>query len=147
MAFCDRLVVAVMNNFGKQPLFSPEERVSIVEQSLSPLQEVEVIFYEGLLVSLYQSTGAVAVVRGIRSESDYRNEAEMNAVNRLLCPGFDTILLPCHANFASTSSTVVREVASYGGDISGMVCAPVLDLVRQRIQESRRDLHGGRDHE
>ena len=135
-----------MNNFGKNPVFSPEERISIICDSLGldsssgvPVKSaIEVIYYEGLLISLYEETGAAAVVRGIRSESDYRNEAEMNAVNRLMYPTFDTILLPCHANFAYTSSSVVREVASYGGDISGMVCASALDSILRKVPSSAK---------
>jgi len=143
-AICDRLVVAVMTNYAKNPFFSPDERIEIVRKSLQDMPDIEVVYAEGLLVELFQKEGACTVVRGIRSESDYRNEAEMLAANKLLYPGFDTILLPCQSTYAYTSSSVVKEVASYGGDISGMIAPCVLDFVQNRIREAKTGSMEGR---
>ena len=139
-AICDHLYVAVMTNCAKKTLFSSDERVEIAKRSLQNLPEIEVVFYTGLLVDFFRETGACAVVRGIRSESDFRNEAEMMAANRWLYPGFDAILLPCQSSHAYTSSSIVKEVASYGGDISGMIAPSALEIVRNRILKKRRDL-------
>lgn len=142
-AICDHLIIAVMTNYGKHPLFSSRERVEITKWSLSGLSEVEVVFYDGLLIDLYQKTEACAVVRGIRSESDFRYESEMAVVNRMLLPAFDTILLPCQSMYSYTSSSVVKEVASYGGDISDMVAPEALEYVANKIKKPRLEEGGG----
>jgi len=137
---CDRLLVAVMLNRGKNPIFSIEERVEMAQLCLKHLPGIEVISYDGLLIDLYAGSGACAVVRGLRSESDFRNEAEMAAANRLLLPAFDAILLPCRADLAYTSSSIIKEVAYYGGDISGMVSPEISQYVKTRIVErNKRD--------
>ena len=137
---CDRLLIAVMLNRNKNPLFSLDERVKMVTSSLTNTPNIEVISYDRLLVDLYRETGACAVVRGLRSESDFRNEAEMAAANRLLLPDFDSILLLCRIDLVYTSSSIIKEVASYGGDISAMVSPDIVDFVRERILErTKRD--------
>jgi pantetheine-phosphate adenylyltransferase len=128
---CDRLVVAVMRN----TVFTLDERVEMAQLCLSDLPGVEVIAYDRLLVDLFREVGACSVVRGLRSESDFRNEAEMAAANRLLCKGYEVIFLPCQSDLAYTSSSVIREVAFYGGDISGMVSPVIVDRVKQRLME------------
>ena len=140
---CDHLIVAVMTNYAKHTLFSPEERIEIAKKSLQSIPDIEVVFFEGLLVDLYKKREACAVVRGIRSESDFRNEAEMLGANRMLYSKYDAILLPCQTMFAFTSSSVVKEVASYGGDISGMIAPEVLDFIQKKIQDSRTGAIGG----
>jgi len=137
---CDRLLVAVMLNRGKNPIFSIEERVEMAKLCVKDIPGVEVISYDSLLVDLFRETKASAVVRGLRSESDFRNEAEMAAANRLLLPEFDAILLPCRADLAYTSSSIIKEVAYYGGDISGMVSPVISQYVKTRIVErNKRD--------
>jgi pantetheine-phosphate adenylyltransferase len=135
---CDRLIIAVLTNSGKQPAFSADERVRMAElamQGVAGTDHITVESFDGLLVDLYRSRGASAVVRGLRSESDFRFEAEIAAANKLMLAEYETCLLPCRIDLAFTSSSIVREVASYGGDISGMVPAPILDLVRQRLSK------------
>lgn len=106
---------------------------------LSDMPGVEVIPYDRLLVELYREMNASAVVRGLRSESDFRNEAEMAAANRFLCKDYEVILLPCKIDLAYTSSTIIREVAYYGGDISGMVVPAIADRVMSRLQERKAE--------
>jgi len=132
---CDRLLVAVMNNRAKNPIFTVEERVFMAGACLKDIPGIEVLSYDGLLVDLFREKGACAVIRGLRSESDFRNEAEMAAANRLLLRDFETILLPCRSDLAYTSSSIIREVAYYGGDISGMVSPAISDYVNKRMQE------------
>ena len=137
---CDRLLVAVMLNRGKSPLFTVSERVEMANLCLRDMTGVEVISYDSLLVDLFRETDACAVVRGLRSESDFRNEAEMATANRLLLSGFEAILLPCRADLAYTSSSIIKEVAYYGGDISGMVSPVISEYVKTRIVErNKRD--------
>lgn len=134
---CDRLLVAVMNNRAKDPIFTVEERVDMAKACLKDMPGIEVISYDRLLVDLFREKGACAVIRGLRSESDFRNEAEMAAANRLLLNDFETILLPCRSDLAYTSSSIIREVAYYGGDISGMVSPAISEYVNKRIQERK----------
>ena len=137
---CDKLVVAIMENSAKTPLFTPDERVDLVRRSLAgeDLDNVEVMKWDGLLVDLYKQLGCCASVRGIRSESDFRYEAELALANRLLLPGYDAILLPCRDDMSLISSTIVKEVGSYGGDISKMVPAEIIDTVNDKFLKGRK---------
>ena len=107
---CDKLVVAIMGNSAKHPAFSSEDRVMMAEKALAKYSNIEVIAYDGLLVDLFKEIGCTAVVRGIRSESDFRYEAEMAMANRLLYSDYEVLLLPCRENLSMTSSTIVKEV-------------------------------------
>lgn len=131
---CDKLIVAVLTNKGKKPSFSVSERRQMAEDALRDLPQLEVLSYDGLLVDLYKKVGADAVVRGLRSESDFRFEAEIAAANKLLLPEYETILLPCRIDLAFTSSSIVKEVASHGGNISGMVPAIIIERVMDRLR-------------
>ena len=132
---CDRLLVAVMQNRSKNYLFTIDERVEMATRCLNMFPSIEVISYDRLLVDLFKEEGASAVVRGLRSESDSRIEAEMAAANRLLYKEFDAIMLPCRTDLAYTSSSIIKEVAFYGGDISGMVSPVISDYVTAKILE------------
>ena len=137
---CDKLVVAVMENSAKTPLFTPDERVDLVRRSLAGegLENVEVMKWDGLLVELYKKLDCCASVRGIRSESDFRYEAELALANRLLYPGYDAILLPCRDDMSLISSSIVKEVGYYGGDISKMVPAEIIDTVNEKFMKGRK---------
>jgi pantetheine-phosphate adenylyltransferase len=133
---CDHLIVAILTNSSKKPCFSTDDRVQMAELSLHDIPEaskISVECFDGLLVDFFKAKDASAVIRGLRSESDFRFEAEIAAANKLMLPEYETCLLPCRMDLAFTSASIVREVASYGGDISGMVPAPILTMVRQRL--------------
>lgn len=134
---CDKLVVAVMGNSAKKPAFTPDERAHMASLALSKYENVEVITYDGLLVDLFKEIGCSAVVRGIRSESDFRYEAEMAMANRLLYPKYEVLLLPCRENLSMTSSTIVKEVCYYGGDISKMLPPEIVDIVTKGLKKGR----------
>ena len=116
-----------------------EERVEMAKICLRDIPNVEVISRESLLVDLYQELSASAVVRGLRSESDFRYEAEMNAANTLMFPKYQVIFLPCRADLAFTSSSIIKEVVYYGGDISRMVVPEVEKMVHQKLQKNPQD--------
>ena len=101
------------------------------------LDNVEVMAWGGLLVDLYRQLGCCASVRGIRSESDFRYESEHALANRLLFSGYDAVLLPCRDDLSLISSSMVKEVGSYGGDISKMVPAEIIDLVKEKLLKGR----------
>ncbi len=134
---CDELIVSVMVNRAKQGVFSEEERVDMARKTLRGVPGVRVISDDGLLVKLMQREGALAVVRGLRSESDFRFEAELYAANKLLDQKYEVLLFPCRPDLAFTSSSIVREVASFNGDISGMVDAQIVDQIRQKLEKKR----------
>ncbi|MBO4496058.1 MAG: pantetheine-phosphate adenylyltransferase [Clostridiales bacterium] len=136
---CDKLVVAIMENRAKTSLFTVEERVHMAELCLKDVPNIEVISRESLLVDLYRELDASAVVRGLRSESDFRYEAEMNAANTLMFPNYQVIFLPCRADLAFTSSSIIKEVAYYGGDISRMVVPAVEDMVHKKMLEKQAE--------
>ena len=107
------------------------------EMSDDDLDNVEVMAWGGLLVDLYRQLGCCASVRGIRSESDFRYESEHALANRLLYSGYDAVLLPCRDDLSLISSSMVKEVGSYGGDISKMVPAEIIDLVKDKLLKGR----------
>ena len=137
---CDQLIVAVLPNSNKKAAFSVKERVELIQASIDAekdftlAERVKVDAYHGLLVDYCRNVGAMATVRGIRRESDFPYEAEQVAANRLLYREYEAILLPCRPDLAFTISTIVREVAKYGGDISGMVPQVCCDYIFKRLQ-------------
>jgi pantetheine-phosphate adenylyltransferase len=134
---CDKLYVVVMNNSKKDYLFSLDERVDMTKKVLAEYGNIEVLGSDGLLVDIFKDLGCNAVVRGIRSESDFRFEAEMALANRMLYSDYDVTLLPCRDDLSLISSSIVKEVGSYGGDISKMVPAQIVDMVNERLRKGR----------
>jgi len=117
----DRLIVAVLNNASKQPLFSVDERKAMLRQVTADLEQVEVDSFDGLLADYAGRRGARAIVRGIRGISDYETERQMAAANGHLRPGTETIFLMAAAEWDFLSSRMVKEVVKLGGDVSGFV--------------------------
>ncbi|MCR5592793.1 MAG: pantetheine-phosphate adenylyltransferase [Saccharofermentans sp.] len=134
---CDKLYVAVMNNSKKDYTFTLDERVMMAKMILEEYPNIEVLGSDGLLVDIYKNLGCNAVVRGIRSESDFRYEAEMSMANRMLHPEYDVVLLPCRDDLSLISSSIVKEVGRYGGDISAMVPTQIVELVNDRLRKGR----------
>lgn len=134
---CEKLYVVVMNNSKKNYLFSLDERVEMAKAVLNEYENIEVLGSDGLLVDIFKDLGCNAVVRGIRSESDFRFEAEMALANRMLCSDYDVTLLPCRDDLSLISSSIVKEVGSYGGDISQMVPAQIVETVNERLRKGR----------
>ena len=109
----------------------------MLKEVLSEYPNIEVLGSDGLLVDIYKELGCNAVVRGIRSESDFRYEAEMALANRMLYPEYDVVLLPCRDDLSLISSSIVKEVGMYGGDISAMVPSQIVDKVNDRLRKGR----------
>lgn len=133
---CDRLIVAVLTNSRKNSSFTPEERVQMAQLALKGIPNIVVESFDGLLVDFFRQQKAQAVVRGLRSESDFRFEAELAAANKLLLPSYETCLLPCSIDLAFNSSSIVREVATYGGDITNMVPAALVAPITARLRKT-----------
>lgn len=134
---CDRLYVCVMYNPAKQTVFTPEERAGMAKRCVEAagIDNVMIDSYPGLLVDYMKQHEARAVVRGLRSESDLRYEQEMATANRILYDQYEVVFLASRPELSYTSSSIVREVASLGGDISGMVPEAIQAEVEARFKE------------
>jgi len=120
-ALFDRVVVAILVNSDKSPLFTQAERVAIVREVFAPVKNVDVEAFDGLLVEYADRRGAVAIVRGLRSATDTDYELSMSLMNRHLKPSVDTVFLPTAASVAHVSSRLVKEVWRLGGEVRGLV--------------------------
>ncbi len=129
----DELVVGVLNNSSKNPLFSVEERVNMLKEVTSRLSNVRVEAFGGLLVDFASRHHAGVVVRGLRAITDFEYELQISQTNRIMCPGLDTIFLTTDLEYAYLSSSIVREVAQYGGDISAFVPAAIAERVLEKF--------------
>ncbi len=125
---CDKLVVAVAINRGKNPLFPLDERVEMVENVVAPFRdriEVEVKPFEGLLIHFVESVGASMIVRGLRAVSDFEYEFQMAGMNDRLNPDIETVFLMADPQFQTIASRLVKEIARLGGDVSQFVTPEV----------------------
>ena len=132
LVFADRVVIAVAVNAIKEPLFSLEERVRLIQQAISH-PAVEVQAFEGLLVDFAKRVGASLLVRGLRAVSDFEYEFQMALMNRHLAPTLETVFLVPAFDLTYLSSSLVREVARYGGDVSQLVHPAVLKALKQKF--------------
>jgi pantetheine-phosphate adenylyltransferase len=130
----DHLTVAVLNNPGKDPLFTVEERVEMLREATAGIGNVSVATFDGLMVEFARQQGATAVLRGIRAISDYEHEFQMALMNRRLAPEVETVFLQPAGRYSFVSSRMVKEVFSFGGDVSGLVPPNVLKRLRARIK-------------
>jgi len=129
----DRVLVAVLENEDKAPLFSIAERMALIERCTADIPGVEVHSFTGLLVDFMHRANANVVVRGIRAVSDYEYELQMALMNRELSANVETIFMPPAVEYTYVSSRLVKEVFRLGGDISRLVPVPVLDSLRTRL--------------
>jgi pantetheine-phosphate adenylyltransferase len=130
----DHLTVAILVNPVKNPLFTVEERVEMLEEVTGALGNVSVATFDGLMVEFARKVGASAVLRGIRAISDYEHEFQMALMNRRLAPDVETVFLQPAGRYSFVSSRMVKEVFSFGGDISGLVPPNVVKKLRARIK-------------
>jgi pantetheine-phosphate adenylyltransferase len=125
LAIFDRVLVAIAVNVRKEPLFTTQERMDLIRAAVGPEPRLEVDSFHGLLVDYVLHRGARIVVRGLRAIADFEYEFQLAHMNRRLAPGVDTIFLPTTQENFYVSSSLVKEIASFGGDISGVVPAAV----------------------
>ena len=134
----DRVVVAVLRNETKAPLYSAAERVQIIREVFGSRPGLEVDTFDGLLVEYAASRGAAAIVKGLRSVADYEYESQMALMNRRLQPGIETLFLMPAEPYAYTSSRLIKEVCRLGGDVHGLV-PPLVEARLQRTFAMQRD--------
>lgn len=128
----DRLVMAILSNEEKQPMFSLEERIAFLRDATSQWPEVEVETFDGLLVDYARRVGASVILRGLRAVSDFEYEMQMAMMNRRLAPEVETVFLMPSEAYSYVSSRLVREVARLGGKLDGLVPASVARALAQR---------------
>lgn len=134
----DRVLVAVSINPGKQPLFTMHERAEMIARECAYLSNVVVCSFEGLLSDFVREQGAQAIVRGLRAISDFEYEFQMALMNRKLNPSAETVFLVAKPEYSFLSSSIVKEIASFGGDVRGLVSDYVASLLREKFTKNRR---------
>jgi pantetheine-phosphate adenylyltransferase len=132
-AFADRLVVAVATNVSKQPLFTVDQRVAFIREIFIDEPRVEVRAFNGLLVDFAREVGACVNVRGLRAVSDFEYEFQMALMNRHLLPELETVFMAPSLDTTYISSSMVREVARFGGQVSGLVHPLVATALTKRF--------------
>jgi pantetheine-phosphate adenylyltransferase len=127
------LTVAILNNPGKDPMFSVQERVEMLEEVTRPIGNVSVATFDGLMVDFARQLGASAVLRGIRAISDYEYEFQMALMNRRLAPEIETVFLQPAGRYSFVSSRMLKEVFTFGGDVTGLLPPNVYKRLRERM--------------
>ena len=130
----DVLIVAVLKNNSKSPLFSVEERVSMLKEVTKDISNVQIDSFSGLLVDYASKNNASIIVRGLRAVTDFEYELQMSQTNRIMDSDVDTIFLTTSLEYAYLSSSTVKEVAMYGGDVSKFVPEYVADKINDKIK-------------
>ncbi|HEX9890755.1 MAG TPA: pantetheine-phosphate adenylyltransferase [Actinomycetota bacterium] len=128
----DRVIVAVVENPAKEPLFSVEERVTMLKEGVSGLDNVEVDSFSGLLVDYARGKGTTLIVKGLRAVSDFDYELQMAQMNDHLAE-VETCFIPTSPSWSYLSSSLVKDVARYGGDVSRLVPPHVLDRLKEKL--------------
>ncbi len=135
---CDELVIGVLNNKQKNPLFSVDERVSMIRELTENLDNVSVTSFAGLTVDFAKEVGASGIIRGLRAVTDYENEIQIAQANKAQYPDIETVFLTTSLQYSYLSSTVAKEFASYGGDISLFVPPQVIPLIENKLQQKEK---------
>ena len=129
----DKVVVAVLINEKKNPLFSTEERVDMLKSVTKDIPNVEVCSFSGLLADFMKHSGYSVIIKGLRAVSDYEYEFQMALINRNLCEELETMFMPCSSEFMFLSSSLVKEVAKYNGELEGLVPPELMGLIKNRF--------------
>ncbi len=132
--FVDELIVGVLNNNSKSPLFSTEERVNMLKEVTKDMPNVRIESFGGLLVNFAKSVDASMIIRGLRAITDFEYELQMSQTNHIICPDVDTTFLTTSLEYAYLSSSTVKEVAMFGGDISQFVPETVVEQVHNKLK-------------
>ena len=130
----DRIIVAVASAPGKKVVFDAKQRVAMAQEVLAEIENVEVLSFDCLLVDFVQQQGANVILRGLRAVSDFEYGFQLASMNRQLAPAVETLFLTPSEQFSFVSSSLVREIASLGGDVSPFVHTKVMDALRGRMR-------------
>jgi len=133
----DELVLAVLRNEDKEPMFTVSERLGLIQDAVAGWHNVRVDSFDGLLVDYARAVGASVILRGIRAVSDFEYELQMAMMNRRLEPDFETVFLVPSESYSYLSSRLVREIAMLGGSVDGLVPGPVAEQLYRRSGRGR----------
>ena len=131
----DKVIIGVLNNRAKSPLFSVEERVNMLKEVTADLPNVEVRSFAGLLIDFVRKNEAQIIVRGLRAITDFEYELQMAQTNRVMAPEVDTLFLTTNLRYSYLSSSIVKEIAAGGGDISAFVHPYVAERMRMKLSK------------
>jgi pantetheine-phosphate adenylyltransferase len=131
----DKVYVSVMNNSAKNPLFSVEERINMIREVTKDLQNVQVDEHSGLLINYAKSVNANAIIRGLRAVSDFEYEMQITSMNRVLNDEIETFFIMTNNQYSFLSSSIVKEVAKYNGDISSLVPPVVANALQKQFYQ------------
>jgi pantetheine-phosphate adenylyltransferase len=134
----DELYVVVLNNSSKKPLFSVEERIDLIDQVTKSIPNVKVDSFQGLLVDYAESVNANAIIRGLRAVSDFEYEMQITSMNRVLDDKIETFFIMTNNQYSFLSSSIVKEVAKYGGKISELVPSEVEEALLKKFNEDKK---------
>lgn len=129
----DTVYVSILSNSSKNPWFSVEERISLIERVTKELPNVKVEGFTGLLVDYARQRNAKFIVKGLRAVSDFEYEFQMSLTNKQLAPEIETFFITTNAKYAYLSSSIVKEVARYGGDVTEMVPLEIIEDIKEKI--------------
>jgi pantetheine-phosphate adenylyltransferase len=135
LEFVDRLIVAVATNSSKQPLFTVQERVDLIRETITDRERIEVKSFGGLLVDFAKEQGANLLIRGLRAVSDFEYEYQMALMNRHLSPRLETVFMVPSLDTTYISASLVREIARYGGDVTSLVHPAVEAALRAKSEK------------
>ena len=129
----DEVIVGVLHNSQKSPLFSVEERVNILKEVTADIPNVKIETFSGLSVNFARNCDAKVIIRGLRAITDFEYELQMAQTNRVIAPDIDTIFLTTNLKYSYLSSSIVKEIAGYQGDISEFLHPAIAEKVRERL--------------
>ncbi|MEE0111503.1 MAG: pantetheine-phosphate adenylyltransferase [Oscillospiraceae bacterium] len=140
----DKLIVCVMVNAGKNPMFTQEERVALIKRVTEDLPNVEVDSSSELLADYAKRRGSCVVVKGLRAGSDFENEFQMALINHKINPELDTMFLTAESQYMYLSSSTVKELGTYGVDLSDFLPGEIIPDFQARIEQRKNTLQGGK---
>ncbi|PNH21265.1 pantetheine-phosphate adenylyltransferase [Lachnospiraceae bacterium] len=136
----DRLIIAVLNNNSKTPLFSTEERVTMLREITAEIGNVEVESFDGLSIKYCHAKNAQFMVRGLRAVTDFEYELQIAQTNRVIAPDIDTVFLTTNLKYSYLSSSIVKEIAEYHGDIRAFVDSRIEERIMKKISERQGNI-------
>ena len=135
----DKIVVGVLSNANKNPLFSIEERVDMIKRVTGHLNNIEVDSFTGLLVDFAASKQATVIIKGLRTVADFEYEFQMALLNKALNPEFETMFMMTNSKYSYISSSMVKELAGFKGDLTGLVPCEIIEEIKEKISIGRKD--------
>jgi pantetheine-phosphate adenylyltransferase len=129
----DKVIVGVLINRSKTPIFSAEKRMELIKKAVTDIDNIEVDCFSGLLVDFLKGKNAKVIIKGLRATSDFEYEFQMALVNKQMCDDIETVFLTSNVKYTYLSSSIVREIGKYGGDISDFVPSVILDDIKKDL--------------